>query len=120
MRRLQLSFAALFVCGAVVTVGQPPEKAIIGYIYSPDRQLVPSDVAAASIVAASASGATGGIGVGTRMRLPTIRPLTSSRASLTPVPPISTARVRGSAMMPLPLRVLGDDTAQRRLQPLPR
>ena len=46
MSRLQISFAALFVCGAVLAVGQPPEKAVIGYIYSPNRPLVPRDVAA--------------------------------------------------------------------------
>ena len=46
MRQLRLSFAALFVCGAVLAMGQSPEKAIIGYIYSPDRPLVPNDVAA--------------------------------------------------------------------------
>ena len=46
MRRLKLSFAALFVCGAVVAVGQPPERVVIGYIYSPNRPLVPTDVAA--------------------------------------------------------------------------
>src|SRR6185369_16915416 len=37
MRRLQISFGALFVFGAVLAVGQPPEKAVIGYIYSPNR-----------------------------------------------------------------------------------
>ena len=46
MKRLQPSFAALFICGAVLAVGQPSEKAVIGYIYSPNRPLVPSDVAA--------------------------------------------------------------------------
>jgi chitinase len=45
MRRLQLSFA-LLVCGAGLALGQPAEKAIIGYIYSPNRALVPGDVAA--------------------------------------------------------------------------
>jgi chitinase len=38
--------AALFVCGAALAVGQPSEKAVIGYIYSPNRPLVPSEVAA--------------------------------------------------------------------------
>ena len=46
MRRLQLSFAALFFFSAALAVAQPPEKAIIGYIYSPNRPLVPGDVAA--------------------------------------------------------------------------
>jgi chitinase len=46
MRRRQLSFAAQFVCGAVLAVGQPPEKAVIGYIFSNNRPLVPRDVAA--------------------------------------------------------------------------
>jgi len=46
MSRLQISFAALFVCGAVLAVGQPPGKAVIGYIYSPNRPLDPRDVAA--------------------------------------------------------------------------
>ena len=46
MRRLLLSLAAVFVGGAVLTLGQPPEKAIIGYIYSPNRPIVASDVAA--------------------------------------------------------------------------
>ena len=46
MRRRQLPLAALFVCGAALAVGQPPEKAIIGYIYSPNRPLVPKDVTA--------------------------------------------------------------------------
>src|ERR1700730_14315313 len=64
------------------------------------RSNAPSGAAAASIVAVSTSGATGGIGVGTRMFLPIIRPLPSSKASLTPVPPISTARVRGPSMAP--------------------
>ena len=46
MRRRQLSFAALFVCGAVLAMGQPPEKAVIGYIFSNNRPLVPRDVVA--------------------------------------------------------------------------
>ncbi len=46
MGRLQLSFAALFVCGAVLAVGQSSGKEVIGYIYSPNRPLVPKDVAA--------------------------------------------------------------------------
>jgi chitinase len=45
MRRLQLSFA-LLVCGAGLAWGQPAEKAIIGYIYSPNRPVVAGDVAA--------------------------------------------------------------------------
>ncbi len=46
MRRLHLFFAVLFVCGAVVAMGQPAGKVVIGYLYSPNRPLVPSDVAA--------------------------------------------------------------------------
>src|SRR5215469_7102926 len=46
MRRLQLSFAGLFVCGVFLAAAQPPDKVIIGYIYSPNRPLVPGDVAA--------------------------------------------------------------------------
>src|SRR5579872_7269471 len=45
MRRRQLSFAVLFVCGAVLAMGQPPERAVIGYIFSNNRPLVPKDVA---------------------------------------------------------------------------
>jgi len=46
MRRLLQTFAALFACGAVLAGEQPSEKAIIGYIYSANRPLVPGDVAA--------------------------------------------------------------------------
>ncbi len=46
MRRRQLCFAALFVCGAVLAMGQPPEKAVIGYIFSNNRPLVARDIAA--------------------------------------------------------------------------
>jgi chitinase len=45
MRRLRL-FLALLVCCASVVWGQPAEKAIIGYIYSPNRPVAASDVAA--------------------------------------------------------------------------
>src|SRR5436305_11547357 len=46
MSRLLLSLAALFVGCAVRAIGQPPNKAIIGYIYSPNRPIVASDIAA--------------------------------------------------------------------------
>ena len=41
MGRLELYFAALFVCGAVLAMGQSPGKAVIGYIYSPDVRWSP-------------------------------------------------------------------------------
>jgi chitinase len=46
MRRRQLFFAALIVCGAVLTMGESPEKVVIGYIFSNGHPLVPKDIAA--------------------------------------------------------------------------
>jgi chitinase len=46
MMRLQLSYAALFVAGSVLAVGQSSDKVIIGYIYSRNRPLAAIDIAA--------------------------------------------------------------------------
>ena len=46
MRRLRLFFTALFVCETAPAAGQAADKAIIGYIFSPNRPLVPKDLAA--------------------------------------------------------------------------
>src|SRR5258705_7319686 len=46
MRAMHLPLVALFVCGAGLAPGQTVDKAIIGYIYSPNRPLIASDIAA--------------------------------------------------------------------------
>jgi chitinase len=46
MTRLRLSLAALFLVGSFPAASQPPQKAVIGYIYSRNRPLAASDVSA--------------------------------------------------------------------------
>jgi chitinase len=46
MRALHLPLVAFFLGGAVLALGQTVEKAIIGYIYSPNRPLIADNVAA--------------------------------------------------------------------------
>jgi len=46
MSALHIPLAALFVCAAVLAPGQTVDKAIIGYIYSPNRPLIANGIAA--------------------------------------------------------------------------